>query len=579
MLRALSRPTYPIAGLREIPASRSLAGTTFAISAPCLKDHARIQEAGIARRDGWPAEAAACPQLFRVSSAVAAEFEPGRPEFAEFSGGQIHVHQPTLVAILGRLLLPAVGFTGRRRRRRAGGYRPDPAGRRTGQRALWNHRYVRGIIFSLGLRVDSPADNKIVGVRYYNGYATPGETVICRRDAANPVRMRIFGHLRRELTKTQVRFQRNPSRQRRGQSNRPSPKGGRIQTGALPRRSSRRRAIFHAKKSKDRHDITVEAQLIGEKAFYDCPVRLFIYGTCAPAGRADLERRLKADKLVTATELKQTKKANALRRDVERAAMGLKSGMSSVGLGKAGEPEISMADLLKVSQAVDLRKGEDIAKTLAMDEEQLSKMPKAVQPTGLKAQLLPYQLQGLAWLQQKEKPEFPSPGSPDIVQLWKRDARGRYANVATNFTVQQAPQLLSGGILADDMGLGKTLQVISLILTGGSGPTLIVAPVSVMSNWAQQVDRHVHKEHAPRVLVHHGAKKTTSKAELEKYDMVVTSYNTLTLGAGSSPLFSVRWRRVVLDEGHIIRNSRTRTAVAACALNASSRWVLSGTPM
>jgi len=259
--------------------------------------------------------------------------------------------------------------------------------------------------------------------------------------------------------------------------------------------------------------------------------------------------------------------------------MGLKSGMSSVGLGKAGEPEISMADLLKVSQAVDLRKGEDIAKTLAMDEEQLSKMPKAVQPTGLKAQLLPYQLQGLAWLQQKEKPEFPSPGSPDIVQLWKRDARGRYANVATNFTVQQAPQLLSGGILADDMGLGKTLQVISLILTGGSGPTLIVAPVSVMSNWAQQVDRHVHKEHAPRVLIHHGAKKTTSKAELEKYDMVVTSYNTLTLGAGSSPLFSVRWRRVVLDEGHIIRNSRTRTAVAACALNASSRWVLSGTPM
>jgi len=348
----------------------------------------------------------------------------------------------------------------------------------------------------------------------------------------------------------------------------------------------RRRAVLVAEKTQDSEEITIEAQLTGEKEHFDCPVRLSLYGTCEPAARAALELRLKNDKLLKATDLKQTKKANDLQRDMQRAAMGLKSGMSSSGLGKASQPEVSMADLVQISQAVSLRKGEDIAKTLAMDEEALSRMPKAAQPTGLKAQLLPYQLQGLAWMQQKEKPEFPAPGSPDVVQLWKRDAKGRYINVATNFTVQQAPHLLSGGILADDMGLGKTLQVISLILAGGSGPTLIVAPVSVMSNWVQQIEQHVEPEQAPKVIIYHGAKKTASKAELEKYDVVVTSYNTLTYGikngppmVKTSPLFSIKWRRLVLDEGHTIRNSRTRTAMAACALDAASRWVLSGTPM
>jgi SWI/SNF-related matrix-associated actin-dependent regulator of chromatin subfamily A3 len=181
----------------------------------------------------------------------------------------------------------------------------------------------------------------------------------------------------------------------------------------------------------------------------------------------------------------------------------------------------------------------------------------------------------------KENPIFPPPGSSDAVQLWKRDSKGRYLNLASNFVVSAAPKLLSGGILADDMGLGKTLQIISLILTGGSGPTLIVAPVSVMSNWEQQIERHVRKESRPSVFIYHGSKKATT-AELSQYNVVVTSYGKLAMenepGARKC-LLSVKWRRVVLDEGHTIRNARTKAALSACQLESQSRWVLTGTPM
>lgn len=133
------------------------------------------------------------------------------------------------------------------------------------------------------------------------------------------------------------------------------------------------------------------------------------------------------------------------------------------------------------------------------------------------------------------------------------------------------------------MGLGKTLQVISLILSGtGSGPTLIVAPVSVMSNWQQQFDAHVRKDKAPKIHIHHGS---AASEELSGYDIVITSYGKLakerleTTDSARGPLMSVDWRRVVLDEGHIIRNAKTQAARAACQLKAASRWVLTGTPM
>ncbi|KPM39771.1 hypothetical protein AK830_g6775 [Neonectria ditissima] len=391
---------------------------------------------------------------------------------------------------------------------------------------------------------------KIVGIRYYGGYASPGEMVLARREPQNqydPNAIRVDNVVGDQI-------------------------------GHLPRKVAEKIAPY-----MDRGDVTLEAQLTGEKGFYDCPVKLFFFGPSDQAERARIEESLKKDKLVKATELKNT------RRDAEtrRALMGLTNGSSTVGLGSGEvvhvEPEVSLEELLQTSEAVEMRSGDDAIKTLAIGEVELEKMPMADQPAKLKAQLLPYQLQGLAWMTAKENPVIPEVGSKDVVQLWKRDKKGRYWNIASDFATSSPPKLLSGGILADDMGLGKTLQIISIILTGGEGTTLIVAPVSVMSNWQQQIQRHVHADHLPKVFIYHGDKKATAK-ELMKYDVVITSYGKLAReredGVRKVLLSqSIEWRRVVLDEGHTIRNARTKAALAACDLKAKSRWVLTGTPI
>lgn len=82
------------------------------------------------------------------------------------------------------------------------------------------------------------------------------------------------------------------------------------------------------------------------------------------------------------------------------------------------------------------------------------------------------------------------------------------------------------------------------------------------------------------------ALETKEDANLAKYDVVITSYGALAKEynptAKSPPvkgIFSLHWRRVVLDEGHTIRNPRSKGALAACGLRADSRWTLTGTPI
>ncbi|KAK4165276.1 putative SWI/SNF-related matrix-associated actin-dependent regulator of chromatin subfamily A member 3-like 1 [Cladorrhinum sp. PSN259] len=388
-------------------------------------------------------------------------------------------------------------------------------------------------------------DGKIVGIRYYNGQVTVGEVVICKREPSNPYdsnAIRINNVL--------------------GQ-----------QVGHLPRNVAAKLAPY-----LDNGDLAIEGVITGPKDQWDCPIQLYFYGPSGPLARTALEDRLKKDKLLKATQMKNTRKEHEAR----RKATNLKSGRSSAGLAKGddGEPEITLEQLAQTSEAVIRASGGDLVQTLAMDEDQLSEMPFAKQPDALKAKLLPYQLQGLAWLTAKENQEFPKPGSQETTQLWKRDSRGQYLNIATNFAVKNAPKLLSGGILADDMGLGKTIQTISLIMTGGSGSTLIVAPVSVMSNWEQQIHRHVHEKYAPKTLIYHGQARQQTAKLLAEYGVIITSYGTLTSEvAAGGPLSKVEWRRIVLDEGHTIRNAKTKAAEAACALTAQSRWVLTGTPI
>jgi SWI/SNF-related matrix-associated actin-dependent regulator of chromatin subfamily A3 len=186
------------------------------------------------------------------------------------------------------------------------------------------------------------------------------------------------------------------------------------------------------------------------------------------------------------------------------------------------QPELGIQHFVRNSERFRPRDVEKLVEEWGVGEEVLSKMPMADQPDGLISTLLPYQRQGLAWMLQKENPVLPASGSTDVVQLWKRSSERQnvFQNIATQFNTNQAPTLAKGGILADDMGLGKTLQVISVILQGGPGTTLILAPVSVMSNWVQQIEKHIKKENALKVLTYHGSnRKRMSHHEFEEYDV------------------------------------------------------------
>ncbi len=156
-----------------------------------------------------------------------------------------------------------------------------------------------------------------------------------------------------------------------------------------------------------------------------------------------------------------------------------------------------------------------------------------------------------------------------------------------------------GGLLADDQGLGKTISTLALILKNrapvvrkafskGSrtAGTLVVCPVSVLRQWAQEIRDKATEMADLRVLIYHGKKRTNDQNELATYDVVLTTYTVVgkevplpSSNKNSGPIAFINWFRVVLDEAQTIRNRTTRIAQAAWNLHAKHKWCLTGTPI
>lgn len=139
-----------------------------------------------------------------------------------------------------------------------------------------------------------------------------------------------------------------------------------------------------------------------------------------------------------------------------------------------------------------------------------------------------------------------------------------------------------GGILADDMGLGKTAQTLSLLLNERAagarpGPTLLVCPMSLLSNWQKETTRF-----APslEVYLHHGTgrlREAELSERVERADLVLTTYGTAL--RDREALTGLTWARIVCDEAQAIKNSAARQAQAVRSLPARSRFALTGTPV
>ncbi|MGZ8921163.1 MAG: DEAD/DEAH box helicase, partial [Limisphaerales bacterium] len=171
----------------------------------------------------------------------------------------------------------------------------------------------------------------------------------------------------------------------------------------------------------------------------------------------------------------------------------------------------------------------------------------------LRAELRPYQRQGVQW-------------------LW-------FMN-----------RLRLGMCLADDMGLGKTIQVISLLLvarkearknSGSAGPNLLVVPASLLGNWKAELSRF-----APSLSVAFAHPSETDSQSMQRLaqdtallpakDLVITSYGLLLRAPW---LKQVQWNLVILDEAQAIKNPAARQTRAVKELHSRCRIALSGTPI
>ncbi|KZT33323.1 hypothetical protein SISSUDRAFT_1054395 [Sistotremastrum suecicum HHB10207 ss-3] len=186
-----------------------------------------------------------------------------------------------------------------------------------------------------------------------------------------------------------------------------------------------------------------------------------------------------------------------------------------------------------------------------------------------------------------------------------------------------------GGIMADEMGLGKTIQMIATMImnppTGRQTQTLIVAPLSLLTQWKAEIEDRTGGHF--NCHIHHGQHRKKNKRDLADFDIILTTYDIMKLEwpdpeaeakkerqaekrsgrrrknaddsfivtsdedeprrkkekkkapAKRGVLLQIDWWRIVLDEAQCIRNKETRTSRAITEFNAVNRWCLTGTPI
>ncbi|ACZ29324.1 Non-specific serine/threonine protein kinase [Xylanimonas cellulosilytica DSM 15894] len=200
-----------------------------------------------------------------------------------------------------------------------------------------------------------------------------------------------------------------------------------------------------------------------------------------------------------------------------------------------------LADVVDVSERWRASVGGLLALTSGGEEARPQPLPP---PSGLKAQLRPYQQQGYEWLAFLHEHGL-------------------------------------GGVLADDMGLGKTVQTLALIAhareSRGGAPFLVVAPASVVSNWAAEA-----AQFTPGLRVVTRTTTSTRAAaplveEVAGADVVVTSYAIFRLD--SDAFHDLPWAGLILDEAQFVKNHASRANACARSLPAPFKLAITGTPM
>ncbi|MBF0593547.1 MAG: DEAD/DEAH box helicase [Candidatus Omnitrophica bacterium] len=176
----------------------------------------------------------------------------------------------------------------------------------------------------------------------------------------------------------------------------------------------------------------------------------------------------------------------------------------------------------------------------AMRSPEISRRIEQVLKTTLKAELRPYQMKGVSWL-------------------------------------QTLCRMRLGAVLADDMGLGKTIQVLALLLLRrsefGLDAALLIVPASLIGNWKAEIDRF-----APslKYWIAHPSGNGIGQPSGHDIDLVITTYGSVSrLGW----LSEREWGIIIVDEAQAIKNPSAKQTKAVKALKTKNRIAMTGTPV
>ncbi|CCH46059.1 putative ATPase/DNA helicase [Wickerhamomyces ciferrii] len=314
--------------------------------------------------------------------------------------------------------------------------------------------------------------------------------------------------------------------------------------------------------------------------------------------------------------------------DEEDEVIDLEDEESSDNIQPTQYPDQKPADELNLNQLKEFYR-------ITQTSDVLATLPETETFDNFKFELRPYQKQGLTWMLRGEREIVNDQQDEQMNPLWKEfkwpkdrswavmrnedlrknyDQKCFYANLYSGEFSLEKPilkTLCRGGILADEMGLGKTVSTLALVHNApfdkdydaslaikeryAFKTTLIVVPTSLLSQWQDEFLKANNTD--SKIIIYYGTESGKDlKNELcgENPPMVVlTTYGTIQhewsklvsyvkVEGGELPklgLFSVRFFRVVLDEGHNIRNRMAKTTKACYDLQSSRKWLLTGTPI
>ena len=145
------------------------------------------------------------------------------------------------------------------------------------------------------------------------------------------------------------------------------------------------------------------------------------------------------------------------------------------------------------------------------------------------------------------------------------------------------------GILCDDMGLGKTLQASAIVASDiaehrtPSGnedllPSLIICPSTLVGHWAFEIEKYIDVSVISSLqYVGSAQDRMVLRDHFCKHNVIVTSYDVVRKDIDY--LGQLLWNYCILDEGHIIKNAKSKVTLAVKQLKAQHRLILSGTPI